>query len=256
MTVTIPLSSKLSATAEHGFALRLNREPDYKFDWHMHDCAMLIWAQLGALDSFWMLDTDASYRTVRLTRATALLLPASAGHSTRSGAKQQHGELYLRPEMLGASTHFGAFCMDGAMTAMLDALSASALARQSREPLVHALLAQLAARHPAQWSHFPARDQVPSLVERMLACFQTALDTEQPMPSIEAVAQRLGVSMRKLQRSCAIETGRSPVMLRRGLLALQARKLLSQGISSTKASQQLGFTHSGHLNRLLRDIPS
>lgn len=257
MATTIPLSSKLAATADQGFALRQNQQPHYRFGWHMHDCAMLLWPRVGALDSLWVAEAGAAPQARQLVRRTALLLPASAAHSTRSGTQRQHhGELYLRPELLGTRSRYGVFQLDGAAIAMLDALAAPALAPAGGEPLVHAILAQLAARTPAQYLDVPSRERTEPLSRRMVACYMRALDQEMPMPAVESVADELGVSMRQLQRACGTELGSSPVAVRRRLLASKARELLAAGMPPALASQQLGFTHSGHLNRLLRDVPA
>lgn len=260
---TAPLSSKLAITAAHGFALTRSNEPHYRFEWHQHDCAMLLWTQIGALDSRW---ADAGHedlaaaRSLRLVRRTALLLPAHAAHSTRTDApRQRHGELYLRPELLGLQRRWGAFQLDDAALAMLDALAAPALAPASAEPLLHALLAQLDAIDAAQWLTLDAArggggEGGGALSRRMMQCFERALDLELPLPAVEAVADELGVSMRRLQRACASELGASPVTLRRRLLAARARELLARGVEAARVAERLGFTHSGHLNRLLRDI--
>ncbi len=254
----VPLSSKLAATAGLGFALRQSRQPHYQFGWHEHDCAMLLWPQLGALDSHWQAEPDTGPQGLQLVRRTALLLPAHAAHSTRAGtARQRHGELYLRPELLGSHQRYGAFRLDGAALAMLDALAAPALAPGGAESLVDALVAQLTARHPAQWLAVPtaSTDATLPLSQRLLRCFARALAQELPLPAVEAVADELGVSLRSLQRACAAEQGQSPVALRRRLLATRARALLDRGMAPARAAQLLGFAHSGHLNRLLREIP-
>ncbi len=255
MAVTIPLSSKLAATAEQGYFLRQSSQPDYHFDWHLHDCAMLLWPQVGALDSRWMAEPGGDPQALQLVRNTALLLPASAAHSTRSHAhRQRHGELYLRPELLRGRSRYGVFRLDAATVAMLDALAAPALAPAGGEPLVQALMAQLAACQPAQWLHPERMDHTESVSQRMLKCYARALDLETAMPTVEAVADELGVSVRRLQRACAAELGSSPVAVRRVLLAAKARELIANGMAPATISPQLGFTHSGHLNRLLRGV--
>jgi len=257
MATGIPLSSKLAATAERGFALRQNRQPRYQFDWHMHDCAMLLWPQVGTLDSCWLAEPGSAPRAWRLARHTALLLPASAAHSTRTSAqRQRHGELYLRPELLGRRSRYGVFQLDAAAACMLDALLAPALAPEGSGPLVRALMAQMAARRPEQFLTSPPRGHQALLSQRMLDCYALALALESPMPTVEAVADELGVSVRRLQRACASELGSSPVALRRRMLAAKARELLDRGEAPARASQQLGFTHSGHLHRLLRGVAS
>lgn len=256
MGTATPLSSKLAATAEQGYCLRQSSQPHYHFDWHKHDCAMLLWPQLGALDSRWMAEPGTAPQRLQLVRSMALLLPASAAHSTRSHAhRQRHGELYLRPELLGRRGGYGVFQLDAAALAMLDALVAPALAATSTEPLVRALMAQLAARPPARWLYPEHLDHTASAPQRMLKCFARALDLETPMPTVEAVADELGVSVRGLQRACATELGSSPVAVRRRVLASHARERLAQGLSPAELSPLLGFTHSGHLNRLLREVP-
>ena len=75
------------------------------------------------------------------------------------------------------------------------------------------------------------------------------------MPTVEGVAKELGVSVRQLQRACAVELGDNPVAVRRRLLASKARELLAHGLTPSSVSQQLRFTHSGHMNRLLREVP-
>jgi AraC-like DNA-binding protein len=255
MAIPIPLSSKLAVTADQGYFLRQSSQPNYHFDWHMHDCAMLLWPQVGALDSRWTAEPGTAPQALQLVRNTALLLPASAAHSTRSHAhRQRHGELYLRPELLGRTRSYGVFRLDAAAVAMLDALAAPALAPAGGEPLVQALMAQLAARQPAQGLHADGTDRTESVPQRMLKCYARALDLETPMPTVQAVADELGVSVRCLQRTCAAELGSSPVTVRRLLLASKARELMAKGLSPARVSPHLGFTHSGHLNRLLRDV--
>jgi AraC-like DNA-binding protein len=255
MAVPVPLSSKLAVTADQGYFLRQNNQPRYHFDWHTHDCAMLLWPQVGALDSCWVAEPCTSAQALQLVRNTALLLPASAAHSTRSHThRQRHGELYLRPELLGTNRSYGVFRLDAAAVAMLDALMAPALAPAGGEPLVQALMAQLASRQPAQGLHPDVMDGAESVPQRMLKIYTRALDLETPMPTVDAVAGELGVTVRRLQRSCATELGSSPVAVRRFLLASKARALMAQGMSPATVSSLLGFTHSGHLNRLLRDV--
>ena len=253
--MTIPLSSKLAITADQGYCLRQSKQPRYHFDWHTHDCAMLLWPQLGTLDSCWVAEPGMAAQAQRLVRNTALLLPVSAAHSTRSHSHRQgHGELYLRPELLDRHTRFGVFRLDAAAVAMLDALAAPALAPAGGEPLVQALVAQLAARPPAQGFYPACTDRTESAARRMLTLYARALDLELAMPTVEAVADELGVSVRGLQRACMSELGSSPVTVRRRLLAARARELMAQGMAPAMISAYLGFTHSGHLNRLLREV--
>ena len=51
MMRSVPLSSKQGLIAQTGFALAASRQPRYAFQWHEHDCAMLLWPRAGALDS-------------------------------------------------------------------------------------------------------------------------------------------------------------------------------------------------------------
>lgn len=255
MVMTVPLSSKLAVTADQGYFLRQSNQPKYHFDWHTHDCVMLLWPQIGTLDSCWIAEPDVAVQAQQLARNTALLLPVSAAHSTRSHApRQRHGELYLRPELLGRRAQYGVFRLDAAAVAMLDALAAPALAPAGGEPLVQALVAQLAARQPAQGLHPACTDRTESVPQRMLKRYVRALELEAAMPTVEAVADELGVSVRYLQRTCMSELGSSPVAVRRRLLAARARELMAQGMSPAMVSLYLGFTHSGHLNRLLREV--
>ena len=190
MAMTIPLSSKLAVTAEQGYFMRQSTQPHYRFDWHMHDCAMLLWPQLGALDSRWVAEPGAAPQGLQLVRNTALLLPVAAAHSTRShGHRQRHGELYLRPELLGAGRCYGVFRLDAAAIAMLDALVAPALVPAGGEPLVHALMAQLAARQPAHSLHADDAERMASVPQRMLKIYARALDLETAMPAVDAVAE-------------------------------------------------------------------
>lgn len=257
MQTEIPLSSKLAATADQGFALAQSRQPRYHFDWHTHDCAMLLWPQIGRLDSRWVSEPGTGACALQLVRHTALLLPASVAHSTRSRAvHHRHGELYLRAELLSRANRFGVFQLDGATFAMLEALTAPTLSSASGEHLINALVTQLATRQPSPWQTRADLVPVASLSRRMSDCYADALDGELPMPTVDAVAEKLGVSMRQLQRACSAELGKSPVDLRRQMLARKARELLAAGVPMSTVSQQLCFTHSGHLNRLLRGVPS
>lgn len=253
---TVPLmSSKLAITAKQGFFLRQNSQPHYAFDWHMHDCAMLLWPQVGALNSRWSVDSTAPTLHFQLIRHTALLLPASAPHDTGSRAyRQRHGELYLRPELLRSQHHYGVVRLDAAAVAILNALAAPALAPEGDEPLIEALLTQLATHRAEQWLSPSEQSNALSIPQRMMRRYVQALEDEWGIPTIDTVAQELGVSIRQLQRACAEECGSSPVTLRRRLLAQKARELMDQGMIPSLVSQQLGFTHSGHLHRLLRSV--
>ncbi|MNT34473.1 Helix-turn-helix domain protein [compost metagenome] len=87
----------------------------------------------------------------------------------------------------------------------------------------------------------------------MVRRFHQALERDLPLPSIDAVANELGVSIRHLQRACLIEFGVTPVAVRRRILATHARALIAQGQSVARVSLDLGFSSSGHLHRLLRE---
>ena len=68
-------------------------------------------------------DEEGARRRSRLVRGQALLLPSHVEHSTRAeSAAQQHGELYLAPELLRDCQAGGVLLLDGAAQAMLDAL--------------------------------------------------------------------------------------------------------------------------------------
>lgn len=251
MTVAAHLSSKLPLVAKTGFALGHSREPRYECEWHLHDCAMLLWPQLGGLKSAWLDDGATSLldaHTARLTRKTAVLLPQSTAHHTIADTRrQQHGELYLAPELVRGLKQAAAIHLDGATMAMLDALLAPALAPRSAEALVRAIVMQLASVKPVA---LPL--QRASLAQDMLRRLASALAWEQPLPSIDVLACELGVSTRQLQRACRQELGASPVVLRRRMLAAHARALLARGLPFAEVSAQLGFASSGHLGRLLR----
>lgn len=256
MAIRTYLSAKLPLLSSRGYALRHSRQPRYECEWHLHDCAMLLWPQTGGLRSAW-LDDGAAPELVNahgatLTRSSALLLPRSAAHHTRSSTpRQQHGELYLPPELLRGCTAFGALRLDGATLAMLDALLAPALEARSAEHLVQAIATQLRASRPV-----PLPSTAGSLPQRMQRLLALALSHGQPLPAVEAMACELGVSTRQLQRACQLELGASPVEVRRRALAARARALLAQGHSLSQASAQLGFATSGHLTRLLRAVPA
>lgn len=251
MTVPVHLSPKLALTAHSGFALHHSGQPHYTRDWHAHDCAMLLWPLAGGLQARWE-SADAQDCGVRLARSTALLLPATTAHHTRASTPQQrHGELYLAPERLGLQAGFGALRLDGALQSLLDALVAPALDARSADPLVDAIVRQLRFGRSLALP-VPARPS--GLAERMVQRFVQALDREQPLPQVDAVAQELGVSVRQLQRACRQACGSSPVELRRHLLATRARTLMAQGRTLAEASRELGFASSGHLGRLLRAV--
>ncbi len=88
----------------------------------------------------------------------------------------------------------------------------------------------------------------------MVEHFDAALEREQPLPSLADVANRLGVSLRTLQRQCEAEAAATPVALRRRLLAARARLLLREGQSLAQVSRRLDFANSGHLARLLKAV--
>ncbi|CAM3386984.1 HTH araC/xylS-type domain-containing protein [Bordetella sputigena] len=272
----VPLSSKLDLIARDGYALAASRQPGYTFNWHAHDCAMLLWPRAGALDSAW--DMAGGRRRGRLVRGQALLLPAYVSHSTRSGsATHQHGELYLAPELMrrclpgvlaygdggrrdagpGGSRRAsgqsgGALQLDGAAQAILEALWMPALSSRAMPGLVCALIEQLGASRPAAIAPEP----VGHVARRWLHGLQAGLEHGRPLPSIAQSAATLGVSVRTLQRACMQEYGCAPVTLRRMALAEAARARMAAGEPLARVSVELGFANSGHLGRLLREAPA
>ena len=253
---TAYLSPKLALTAQSGFALHASGQPHYSRDWHLHDCAMLLWPQTGGLEVAWQappIDEVGLEGVARLARSSALLLPASTAHNTRTRtSRQRHGELYLAPELLGGHARFGALRIDGALQALLDALIAPTLDPRSAQPLVDAIVRQL-SHGPSRW--LPAAATPQTLGVRMVRRFALALEWDQPVPLVDSVARDLGVSTRQLQRACRQEFGASPIDVRRRLLAERARALMADGLTLASTSQQLGFATSGHLGRLLRAVP-
>lgn len=252
MTPEAFLSSKMPLVTQCGFSLRLSRQPRYESDWHLHDCAMLLWPQTGALESSWSRDPQAPQpaATMSLTRGSAIFLPPGTAHrTTASTARQQHGELYLASELLRGFRRHGAMRLDGATMAMLDALLSLTLEPESAEHLVRAVLAQCAAARL-----LPLAPQRRSLVSRMIEHFDVAMEREVPLPSVLDVACTLGVSLRTLQRQCEAEAAASPVTIRRRLLAARARMLLREGQTLSQVSRQLDFANSGHLARLLKAV--
>lgn len=246
------LSPKLHLTAQHGFALHDSRQPGFQRAWHIHDCGMLLWPRMGRLKTVW---NDASggpdsSHAVSLARGTAVLLPASISHLTASerGRLQHHGELYLPPDRLPAGGRFGAMHLDAATIAMLEALLAPGISATSASWLVRAIVEQLTTSRPLAIPEEPA-----SVTLRMVRRFHRALERDLPLPSIDTVANELGISIRHLQRACQIEFGVTPVALRRRILATHARALIAQGRSVASVSLDLGFSSSGHLHRLLRE---
>lgn len=253
MTPDAFLSSKMPLVSQCGYSLRHNRQPQYESDWHRHDCAMLLWPQTGALESSWSREAQPlePSATISLTRGSAIFLPPETAHRTiASTAWQQHGELYLAPDFLRSFRRQGAVRLDGATTAMLDALLSPTLQAQSAEHLVRAVVSQCAA---ARW--LPLAPQRRSLVSRMIECFDHALEREEMLPSVLQVACDLGVSVRTLQRQCEMEAAATPVAIRRRLLAARARTLLHSGQTLAQVSRRLDFANSGHLTRLLKSMP-
>ena len=250
MTRRVPLSSKQDLIAQTGFALAASRQPGYAFHWHEHDCAMLLWPRAGVLDSAWQDDTGMRRRG-RLVRGQALLLPCRVEHSTRAESViQQHGELYLAPELLRACCARGVLQLDGAAQAMLDALWKPALSPDASPALIAALVAQLGHSRPVE--RLPAGS--PDLASRWAAALRETIEEGLPPPSVADSADALGVSTRTLQRACLQAYGRSPVALRRTLVAQAARQRIALGETAARVSAELGFSSSGHLGRLLRAI--
>jgi AraC-like DNA-binding protein len=254
------MSPKLPLAAQEGFALRADRQAPYVMQWHMHDCMMLLWPRSGALRSAWLDDhagTAADVkapaippRHITLARGHALLLPAATPHCTRSATqRQQHGELYLVPEFLRHCPARGLLRLDAASVAMLDALLAPALSARGAALLVPAVVAQLATSRPLACP----QPELP-LSRRMAAMFQHAIDDGQAPPTIDYVADVLGISTRQLQRCCQQEFGMTPVSLRRALFVREIHRLLETGEPRSKISARFGFAHSGHLNRMLRGL--
>lgn len=253
MMRSVPLSSKQGLIAQTGFALAASRQPRYAFQWHEHDCAMLLWPRAGALDSAWR-DEEGARRRCRLVRGQALLLPSHVQHSTRAeSVTQQHGELYLAPELLRSCGADGVLQLDGAAQAMLDALWMPAMSASALPMLVQALIAQLDAG-----SRLQARTRAPQpplpLARQWLALLRDRLDAGLPLPAIAESASMLGATTRSLQRACIETYGRSPITLRRFVLAQTARRRLALGESVASVSADLGFSSSGHLGRLLRAV--
>ncbi|SDC71994.1 AraC-type DNA-binding protein [Cupriavidus sp. YR651] len=246
------LSPKLHLTADLGYALHYSRQPDFRREWHTHDCGMLLWPRMGSLRTAW--DDRAGEgdvpHTATLARGTAVLLPTATTHLTVSQpGRQQHGELYLPPERLRGCRQFGAIHLDAATLAMLEALLTPTLAASSGALLVRAIVEQILAGAPLALPEEPA-----SVALRMVRRFVAALERDAPLPSIDGVASELGVSIRQLQRACQLEFGASPVAVRRRVLATHARTLINEGRTLASVSVQLGFASSGHLGRLLREV--
>ncbi|MFN9474319.1 helix-turn-helix domain-containing protein [Acidovorax sp.] len=247
------LSPKLPQLAAQGFALRHSRQAHYEFDWHVHDCAMLLWPRKGALRSAWQHEGGSGdgtgFEQMLLTRSQAVLLPVAPALRTPSSTPQQEpGELYLAPEIACTLNGRGALRLDAAALSMRDALLAPALDVRAAEPLVQAVVRQITRARPLELARTlsPAR--------QMAARFAQALDWNEPLPGIDAIACELGTSTRQLQRACQDEFGQSPVALRRQMLAAHARRLLTTGLPLAQVSVQLGFATSGHLTRLLKAV--
>lgn len=142
------LSPKLALTHDRGFELACSRQQRYERDWHLHDCVMLLWPLDGGLVLDWA-ESGAPMQSrpiQRLSRATAVLLPAGAAHHSRATTSRQiHGELYLSADLIRRRARFGAVQLDDALRAMLGALAAPSLVAGSDAPLVEAIVRQLAA---------------------------------------------------------------------------------------------------------------
>ncbi|MFJ1299047.1 helix-turn-helix domain-containing protein [Pseudomonadota bacterium AL_CKDN230030165-1A_HGKHYDSX7] len=250
MTCRVPLSSKLDLIAQTGFALAASRQPRYTFHWHEHDCAMLLWPRAGVLDTAWR-EGEALRQRGPLVRGQALLLPSHCEHSTRAqSVTQQHGELYLAPELLRACSARGILQLDGAAQAMLDALWKPALSSRAVPALVAALIAQLDSSRPAEIPRAAPDDPA----RRWVGSLRRQLQEGTPPPSVAEAASALGVSVRTLQRACLDAYGVTPVTLRRTLVAQAARERLALGEGMARVSTELGFSSSGHLGRLLRAV--
>lgn len=262
------LSAKRDLLGSEGFLLSGNRQPQYQFNWHEHDCPMLIWVSAGSLESCWHsvvssedphLDgLDPSSLTLppfksqlTLQPGMALLLPAAAAHANRTRTNhQQHGQLYLEPDLLRACPVQGAFYLDAPARSMLATLTMTELSAQSRAQLVRALLPQLEHGHPVPKSA-PAELSVP---QRLCALLSAALNEGERPPSLEDLAAVIGISMRSLQRHCLQELGCSPLQLRRRLIAKTAMNMLAKGMQFAEVSRALDFASSGHLTRLLSSV--
>ncbi|HEY0201329.1 MAG TPA: helix-turn-helix transcriptional regulator [Burkholderiaceae bacterium] len=255
MTRPVPLSSKLELIAQTGFALAASRQPRYVFHWHEHDCAMLIWPRAGALDSAWQDENGVRHRC-RLVPGQALLLPSYVEHSTRAESiAQQHGQLYLAPELLRTCQADGALQLDGAAQAMLDALWKPALSATAQPLLVKALIAQLDASHRLHAQTHVLQTPL-SLAHQWMELLLARLEEGQPLPPIAESASALGASTRTLQRACLEVYGQAPIALRRKVLAQAARQRIAMGEPVARVSAELGFSSSGHLGRLLRAVDS
>ncbi|QIL74270.1 helix-turn-helix transcriptional regulator (plasmid) [Diaphorobacter sp. HDW4B] len=259
-----PMSAKRDLLASDGFLLSGNKQPEYQFNWHEHDCSMLLWVSAGSLESRWHGTQETVAANKALTGGTlisesqltlqpgmALLLPAVTAHANRARThQQQHGQLYLEPDLLRHCPVRGAFYLDAPARSMLATLTMPGLSPASRQQLVRALLPQLEHGHPVVF----ADSAETSIAQRLSQLIGAALDEGQRPPSLESMASVLGMSMRSLQRHCLQEFGCSPVQLRRHLIAQAATQMLDSGIRLAEASHQLGFSSSGHLSRLLSSV--
>lgn len=250
------LSPKLHMTAKLGFALHDSRQPAFRRDWHMHDCSMLLWPCTGSLKAVWDATPDTCEQTpdgrqaTTLVRGMAVLLPANTSHLTVSLHRHQHhGELYLPPDRTPHGRRHGALRLDAPTMAMLEALLAPSISERSATWLVRAVVEQIEAGRPLAVADTPA-----TVAVRMVRRFIQALEHDQPLPLIDAVASELGISVRQLQRACQDELGATPVAIRRRVLATHARALMDAGRSPASVSVQLGFASSSHLHRLLREV--
>lgn len=254
MDISAVESPKLQLVSQDGFAMSISRQASYEYHWHTHDCAMLMWPSTGGLRSAWMETPSGSQgvrkHTLSLTRGMAILIPADTAHCTRSDTRhQQHGELYLAPELLRACPARGPICLDAPSLAMLDALRSPALDAASAQWLLKALLAQLSMSH--RIDHVAASMTLP---QKMIDSFSDALDADRILPSVETMACTLGVSARTLQRLCLNELGKTPVAVRRQMLADRVRAQLLLGLPLAEVSMRFGFANSGHLTRLLKNV--
>ena len=243
------MSAKEGLISASGFAVQAKREAGHDAHWHQHDCAMILWPQLGHLETSWAASEDPqALHTARCSRRLALVLPAGTPHRTvATGGKQRHGELYVAPDFLQSPQVGGALALDAASSAMFEALLTTSLSARGADLLVRALLDQLSACRPWQAEPPTAR-----LSDRMVARYASALERAEPMPQIDRVAAELGLSARQLERVCMRELGATPVQVRRRLLAADARRQLLAGTPLASVSAALGFASSGHLTRLLR----
>ena len=118
--------------------------------------------------------------------------------------------------------------------------------------LVTALITQLDASHRLQ-ARTHAQPPLP-LAHQWMALLRQRLEAGQPLPAIADSAAILGATTRTLQRACIQSYGRSPIALRRLVLAQAARRRLALGEPVSRVSADLGFSSSGHLGRLLRAV--